>query len=286
MKTATLSHLSAAIWVLSLCESMSAQTAGTLTGTVLEAQQLAVAHATVRITNGVTRFVKEIETDADGRFAAINLPLESYAIQVQKNGFTPWSQTIAVRSAVPVNLAIALSVATETQAIVVGDVDALMLVKSEETGTRVQMNQSDIDKMAFATANRGVEAIMVTFPGFMQNANGAIHPRGAHNQMLWVIDGMPIGDQLTGAFANAIDPSIVQTVELHMGNIPAEFGNKVAAVANLTTLTGMGVGRRFSGSITTSAAQFNTLTQSTQVAGQVGKLGYSGVYSAMASTAP
>jgi hypothetical protein len=281
MKKATLSYLTAAIGVLSLCQSTPAQTTGTLTGTVQDAQQLAVAHATVRITNGVTRFVKEVETDSDGHFAAINLPLESYSIQVQKDGFTTWTKTVALRSAVPVSLEVALVVATENQAIVVGEVDSLMLVKSEETGTRVQMNQSDIEKMAFSTANRGVEAIMVTFPGFMQNANGAIHPRGAHNQMLWVIDGMPIGDQLTGAFANAIDPAVVQTVELHMGNIPAEFGNKVSAVANLTTLTGMGTGRRFSGSFTTSAAQFNTLTQSTQVAGQVGKLGYSGVYSAM-----
>ena len=36
-------------------------------------------------------------------------------------------------------------------------------------------------------------------------ANGAIHPRGAHNQMTYVIDGVPFSDQLTGAFANALD---------------------------------------------------------------------------------
>ncbi len=47
--------------------------------------------------------------------------------------------------------------------------------------------------------------MLVTFPGFAQNANGAIHPRGAHNQMTFVVDGLPISDQLTGAFANALD---------------------------------------------------------------------------------
>jgi len=46
----------------------------------------------------------------------------------------------------------------------------------------------------------GLESVLVTFPGFAQNANGAIHPRGAHNQMTYVLDGMPITDQLTGAF--------------------------------------------------------------------------------------
>ncbi len=39
--------------------------------------------------------------------------------------------------------------------------------------------------------------------------------------MTYVIDGMPISDQLTGAFANAMDTSIVQTIELYTGNIPA-----------------------------------------------------------------
>ncbi|MDX2270045.1 MAG: TonB-dependent receptor [Bryobacter sp.] len=281
MRNSKFKLLPLVLLVLASGDQAWSQTTGTITGRILDAQQKPVAAAEIAVVNGVTRYSKQLQSDEDGRFTLINIPLESYTLVVRKDGFTPWSQTVGIRNAVPVTIEATLGLAQDNQSIVVGEVDSQMLVKSEETGTRVQMNQADIDKMAFATANRGVEAIMVTFPGFMQNANGAIHPRGAHNQMLWMVDGMPIADQLTGAFANAIDPSIVQTVELHTGNIPAEYGNKVSAVANLTTRTGSGSGRKFSGSFTTSAAQFNTLSQSTQVAGEFGKLGYSGVYSAM-----
>jgi outer membrane receptor protein involved in Fe transport len=64
--------------------------------------------------------------------------------------------------------------------------------------------------------------------------------------MTYVIDGMPISDQLTGAFANAVDPAIAQTVELFTGNISAEYGGKVGAVANVTTRSAW-LRRRFAG---------------------------------------
>jgi hypothetical protein len=86
---------------------------------------------------------------------------------------------------------------------------------------------------------------------------------------------MPITDQLTGVFANAVDPNIVETVELFTGNIPAEFGNKVAAVVNVTTKSGLGVGRPVAGSAMVSGAQFDTLAHVAQVAGERGRWGYS-----------
>ena len=63
--------------------------------------------------------------------------------------------------------------------------------------------------------------------------------------MTYVIDGVPISDQLTGAFGNSVDSSVVQSIELFTGNIPAEFGNKVSGVAVVTTRTGLGTVKNF-----------------------------------------
>ena len=90
---------------------------------------------------------------------------------------------------------------------------------AESTGTRTELNSTATRRLPLAPGTRGLESMLLTFPGFAANANGAIHPRGAHNQMTYVIDGMPVSDQLTGAFANAVDPSIVQTLELFTGNV-------------------------------------------------------------------
>ncbi len=112
--------------------------------------------------------------------------------------------------------------------------------------------------MPVAVSSRGLESVLVTFPGFAQNANGAIHPRGAHNQMTFVVDGLPISDQLTGAFANSLDVGVVQTVELVTGNVPAEFGSKVSGVAVLNSRSGLGTGRRLAGTVAASLGGFDT----------------------------
>src|SRR4030095_14007981 len=124
--------------------------------------------------------------------------------------------------------------------------------------------------------SRGLESVLVTFPGFAQNANGAIHPRGAHNQMTFVVDGLPISDQLTGAFANALDVGVVQTADLVMGNIPAEFGSKVSGVAVLNSRSGLGTGRGFTGAVSVAGGGFGTGQGSVQIGGERGRVGYFG----------
>ncbi|MCC6990502.1 MAG: TonB-dependent receptor, partial [Acidobacteria bacterium] len=131
-------------------------------------------------------------------------------------------------------------------------------VDTASAGTRHQVSVEQIAHLPAAVGSRGLEAMLVTFPGFAQNANGAIHPRGAHNQMTFVIDGLPISDQLTGAFANALDASIVQSVDLVTGHVPAEFGHKVSAVAVVTSRSGLGTGRRLAGEVQVAGGAFAT----------------------------
>ncbi len=80
-------------------------------------------------------------------------------------------------------------------------------VDATSAGTRHAVSVTRIERMPVAASSRGIEAVLVAFPGFAQNANGAIHPRGAHNQMTFLVDGLAISDQLTGAFANSLDVS-------------------------------------------------------------------------------
>ncbi len=230
--------------------------------------------AAVRLRSAVAGFDRRVESDQEGQFHFTNVPFHSYELLVTKDGFEPWAQTLSLRSNIPVTITVNLKLAEERASVtVVGENQEL--VDAEETGTHFQMNQTDIERFAAGSGGRGLESVLVSLPGFMKNANGAIHARGAHTQLTFVIDGMPISDQLTGAFANSIDPSIIETVELFTSNIAAEYGNKTAAVANVTTRSGLGSGRRLTGSTMLGAAQFDTLTQLTQVAGERGRIGYS-----------
>ncbi len=263
--------------------ALAAQSTATVTGRVLDPAGAAVPAAKVIIKNDVTRFLRSTESGADGAYALSNIPYHSYQVIAEAPGFRSAVQTVSLRTNVPFTIDLTLSLEDTQQSLDVNIFERSLLVDIEETGTHIQLNQADIEKMALSAGNRGLEAVLVSFPGFAQNANGAIHPRGAHNQMTFVVDGMPISDQLTGAFANAVDPNIVQTVEMFTGNIPAEYGNKVSAVANITTKTGSGSGRAAAGSLQATAAGFDTYGTVAQVSGEKGKIGYSASYNAMKS---
>ncbi len=257
--------------------SVFAQSTATIGGTVQDPAGAAVHGATLIIENSVTKYRAQVETGQDGGFSVKNIPFHTYKVSVTREGFQPWQETVSVRSNVPAVLSVKLSLAANSESVTVSAGNKELLIDPEESGTHMQMNQSDVERLTLQTGNKGLESVIVSFPGFVQNANGAIHPRGAHNQMTFVIDGMPISDQLTGAFANAVDPNIVQTVELFTGNVPVEYGAKVSGVANIMTKSGLGSGRQFGGSVLLNAAQYDLLSQVTQVSGESGRFGYSAV---------
>lgn len=259
-----------------------AQSTASLRGHVVDSTGAAIVGARLTLENTAAGFRVDTQSSDAGAFAFVNLPLAAYSIQAVQVGFESHVEVIPLRSNVPVDLTIALAIAGTRTSVTVA-ADAPRLIDPESSGTYAQINQKDIDRLPTGAGARGLEAVLVRFPGFAKNANGAIHPRGAHNQMTFVVDGMPISDQLNGAFANTLDPSVAQTVELFTGNISAEYFGKTGAVANITTRSGLGSGRRLMGSSTVEAAQFDLLSQTTQVAGERGRWGYSASTTTMKS---
>ena len=265
---------SAALW---------AQATATLSGRVQDPSGARVEGASVLLQNALTGYVAQVETDSGGAFKIANIPFQDYTLTVLKAGFAEKSQPVSLRSNLPVDLSIVLAIEEVSEQIAVTAFERVQLVDSEATGTRTQLSLAQIEKMPVPAGSRGLEAVLVSFPGFAANANGAIHPRGAHNQMTYVIDGMPVSDQLTGGFGNGIDGNIVQSIELFTGDIPAEYGSKVSGVANITTRSGLNSGRKFFGSAEVSGAQFDHLANVTQFGGQSGRFGYFTSFSAQKS---
>ncbi|HXE81616.1 MAG TPA: TonB-dependent receptor [Vicinamibacterales bacterium] len=256
------------------------QTTATLTGIVVDQQGAALPGAELRIVNVITGLEQTTITGSDGSFLLTNIPPRQYRLTVTFPGFETDVRDIDLRTSVPVSIEIVLRIAAQRDTVTVSASTA-PLVDATLTGTRTAVSAMMIQQMPTATGSRGLESVLVTFPGFAQNANGAIHPRGAHNQMTFVVDGLPISDQLTGAFANGLDSTMVQSVELMTGNIPAEFGAKISGVAVVTTRSGLGLDRRLTGDTALRVGQFNTVQSATQAGGQQGRFGYFGTMTAM-----
>lgn len=233
-----------------------------------------IQNATVTLVNRASGFTRDLAAGGDGLYSLSNLPLQAYRLTAVAPGFAEESRDAVLRTNVPVTIDIRMALAEVREAVTVTARGTADLLDLEATGTSTSLSAGAMHNIPAPLGSRGLETYLLTFPGFALNANGAIHPRGAHNQMTFVIDGMPISDQLTGAFSTALDPNLVDNLELHTGNIPAEFGAKVSGVAAISTRSAAGSGRRFFGSTQLSAGQFDTLESTTQFGGERRRLAW------------
>ncbi len=66
-------------------------------------------------------------------------------------------------------------------------------------------------------------------------ANGVLHPRGSEYQTLFVVDGIPMDENRSPAFAPDLQENAIQAMSVLTGNIPAEYGRKISGVVEVTT---------------------------------------------------
>ncbi len=269
----------AAMFALLTASVASAQVTTSIRGVVRDPQNAAIPGVVVDLRQNASGLERATTTDGSGRFEFANLPAGNYDVSFGLAGFTPQRHRVDPATSAAVDLEVTLSVAPVTDAVTVRP--PVPVVDDTSAGTRHAVSVTRIERMPLAVSSRGLEAVLVAFPGFSQNANGAIHPRGAHNQMTFVVDGLAISDQLTGAFANSLDVSVVQTAEVLTGNIPAEFGSKVSGVAILNSRSGLGTGRPSAGTVSASAGGFGTAQGALQWGGERGRVGYFGSIVAM-----
>lgn len=251
---------------------VGAQTVASVSGVVTDALGGVMPGVTVHVVRALSGLDRVAITGAEGQFEIGNLPLDEYEIRAAIDGFEPYRAALSLQTSVPTMHDITLAVAARST--VVRVVPDAPLVDPTRTGTRADVTFGGIERLPAPVGSRGIESALTSLPGFAQNANGAIHPRGAHNQMTYVVDGLPISDQLTGAFANALDGGLVQAAQLWTGNIPAEFGGKVSGVVVITSQSGAGMGRPLSGEVTLAGGGFNTWQGSAQAGGEAGRVGY------------
>ena len=64
-----------------------AQTAGEITGQVLDPSKAAISNAAVTATNSATGAVRKAQTDSQGHYALTDLPVGTYSVTVEHEGF-------------------------------------------------------------------------------------------------------------------------------------------------------------------------------------------------------
>jgi hypothetical protein len=240
---------------LALCAAVPAQThIGTVQGAVRDPGGALVQGASVRIADPTSGYRQTAQTDAQGEFKFLNVPFHIYTVRVEAAGFQTVEKPIDVETAIPTSVDITLAVATASETVTV--TENASLIEADKTSSDTNISQTLLERPLGAVPSRGIEAIVASAPGFAPDDNGRLHPRGSESQVQYVVDGIPITDNLSAIFATSLDARTLRTVEVLTGGISAEFGDKLGGVVNVNTRSGRETPTQ--GSVTLSGGSFST----------------------------
>ena len=244
------------VFILSITAlAQSLGTAGTISGAVTDPNNAVVAGVTVTLTNTLTGYSRAATTDAQGNYRFIDVPQNTYSLRTVAGGFRSTTQTVNVRTSVPIQVPIALTLADNTATVDVSS-DSIMVENIPTTHTDV--DQSQLRKLPLSSPGNGLsDAIVFTSPGVVADSNGFVHPLGDHAQTQFNIDNQAITDQQSKAFSSQLPVNAIQSMEVITGATPAEYGDKTSLVVNATTRSGLNSKKPF-GSFDSSYGSFNT----------------------------
>ena len=230
--------LLALISIFSSAALAQALSAGTVAGVVLDPNNAVVPSANVTIANPVTGYTRSAVTNSDGTFRFDNVPPNNYQLSVSASGFGPANQAVSVRTSVPINLKLNLTVgqASETVTVTGGTAEVLENVPS----AHVDVDQTLINRLPVRDPGSGLStAVTLAAPGVAADSNGGYHPLGDHFESNISLDNQPISDQQSKFFSTQIPVNIIQSMEVITGAVPPEFGDKTSLIVNAITRSGL-----------------------------------------------
>lgn len=243
-----------------------AQNVGTVTGLVRDAQGLAVPGASVVIENRLSKVTQSTDTGVDGHYRLANIAFGTYVLSVALSGFTPAQLVVEVRSSVPLERDVQLMLGTVEESVTVS-ADALL--ETSAVGSHVDIGSALIDRMPSATPSKQLSAMLLSAPGFIPSQNGRVHVRGSHGQIQYVVDGVPMTDEYSEAYANPLDPRYVKSAEVMTGGIPAEYGGKLAAVVDITSKSGLDDPAKATGAASFNLGRFGAVDGNLTIGGRL-----------------
>src|SRR6202022_2058172 len=176
---------------------------------------------------------------------------------VTATGFDQKAQDVEIRSAVPLNVKIGLTVAGSSSTVLVEA--GADLVENDPTG-HTDVDRKLFDKIPLESQSSSVSSLVtLASPGVAADSNGLFHGLGDHASNSFSVDGQPITDQQSKVFSNQLPFNSIQSIAAIPGAPPAEYGGKRSLIINVTTRSGQGSTVPH-GSVTASYGSFGSAT--------------------------
>jgi hypothetical protein len=213
-----------------------AQTGGTLLGTVVDDQGLALPGATVTLTNVETGWTRTDVSDAQGRYRATALPPGVYSIRVELAGFAA-----AVRDRVPLTLGqeltvpMTLKLASVQETLTVTGTVPLVETTSNTLGTTISREQLD----SLPVPGRTFTALAQTAPGVTGVGGGGVNAGGQLSRNnSYRIDGVSNDNNVLASPRGGLSMEAVREYIVIANQFAPEFGDASGAIVSVVTRSG------------------------------------------------
>jgi hypothetical protein len=222
---------------------------GTIQGTVVDNQNLAVPAATVTVRNIDTNVTRDVVTDGEGVYRFLNMPVGNYELTVELSGFSRYVRsglTLALNQTAVVNVEIRPASVSEVvevraDAPIINTLNAEVGVRFDTVRVAELPVMDSRNIFTLARSAPGVSQIAsgqnnFSSGGFEANysSNGA---RLRSNNIM--IDGQDVNDpSVTGRQQPVNNTDIVQEIRLITNQFAAEFGRAAGSVMNVVTKSG------------------------------------------------
>jgi hypothetical protein len=127
------------------------------------------------------------------------------------------------------------------------------------------------DQYHGAPTNTTSQILQQSIAGAARAPTGEVHIRGQHAEYTYYVDGVPVPAGISGSLNELFEPAVVNEIDFITGGWDAEYGNKNAAVVNITTRIPVG-GLHYN--LSGFAGNYNTYGQGLSGSANAGKLGY------------
>jgi len=187
----------------------------------------------VHIVSEANQYSNTLSTTADGALIAQRLPFGLYHIAIRQAGFADDSESIEIRSSVPVRHAIQLKLKSVSESVTVTAPDTL--IDPDQAGSVNQIAGDGIQKRLSSLPGRSIQDLVNTQPGWLYEGNAVLHPRGSEYQTQFVVDGIPLTDNRSPSFGPEIEADDVESLSIYTAGFPAEYGRKMGGVIEVNT---------------------------------------------------
>jgi TonB dependent receptor/Carboxypeptidase regulatory-like domain/TonB-dependent Receptor Plug Domain len=208
---------------------------GSVRGIVHDPQHRPLAGASVKLQAITSDWSQTAQTDDNGEFSFITVPVGDYKIIVTQSKFETSERTLTVASDSSPILHFQLAIATVNQSIVVVGQTEVANVDSVTPTTLV--DRQDIAQTPGADRTNSM-AMITNYVPAAYVTHDMLHMRGGH-QVDWLIDGVPIPNtNIATNLGPQIDPKDIDYLEALRGSYQAEYGDRTYGIFNIVPRSG------------------------------------------------